>query len=80
MTTTVSLSREIQMFLQKIYIDNFRVLKDITIQFEKEFTPTIFPLGSLNGGGKSTLLQLVFTLLHCSFHKQRHQYYLRSGI
>jgi predicted ATPase len=74
MTTTVSLSREIQMFLQKIYIDNFRVLKDITIQFEKEFTPTIFPLGSLNGGGKSTLLQLVFTLLHCSFHKQRHQY------
>jgi len=62
------------MFLKKIYIENFRVLKDIEIQFEKEFTPTVFPLGSLNGGGKSTLLQLVFTLLHCSFQKQRHQY------
>ncbi|HIE00005.1 MAG TPA: ATP-binding protein [Thiotrichaceae bacterium] len=62
------------MFLKTISIENFRVLKDIEIQFEQEFTPTIFPLGSLNGGGKSTLLQLVFTLLHCSFKKQRHQY------
>jgi len=62
------------MFLKKISIEKFRVLKDIYIQFEQEFTPTIFPLGSLNGGGKSSLLQLVFTLLHCSFNKQRHQY------
>jgi predicted ATPase len=62
------------MFLKKIYIEKFRVLKNIEIQFEKEFTPTIFPLGSLNGGGKSTLLQLVFTLLHCSFNEKRHQY------
>ncbi|MCK5522756.1 MAG: ATP-binding protein [Thiomargarita sp.] len=62
------------MFLKKISIADFRVLKNIEIQFEKEFTPTIFPLGSLNGGGKSTLLQLVFTLLHCSFNKERHQY------
>lgn len=62
------------MFLKKISIENFRVLKDIEIQFEKEFTPTIYPLGSLNGGGKSTLLQLVFTLLHCSFKKERHEY------
>ena len=62
------------MFLKKISIEKFRVLKDIDIQFEPEFTPTIFPLGSLNGGGKSSLLQLVFTLLHCSFNKQRHQY------
>jgi predicted ATPase len=62
------------MFLKKIYIEKFRVLKNIEIQFEKEFTPTIFPLGSLNGGGKSTLLQLVFTLLHCLFNEKRHQY------
>jgi predicted ATP-dependent endonuclease of OLD family len=64
------------MFLKKISIQNFRVLKDVEIEFEKEFTPTIFPLGSLNGGGKSTLLQLVFTLLHCSFKQERHQYLL----
>ncbi|WP_157844961.1 hypothetical protein [Methylocucumis oryzae] len=33
------------------------------ISFEPEFTPQVFPLGSLNGGGKSTLLQLIFVLL-----------------
>ncbi len=62
------------MFLKRISIENFKALKDVDIQFEEEFTPTVFPLGSLNGGGKSTLLQLVFTLLHCSFNKKRHQY------
>jgi len=67
-------TRGLKMFIKKNSIANFRVLKDIEIQFEEEFTPTLFPLGSLNGGGKSTLLQLVFTLLHCSFNKQRHQY------
>jgi energy-coupling factor transporter ATP-binding protein EcfA2 len=54
------------MHLQRIQVPDFRVLKDVDITFEKEFVPSIFPLGSLNGGGKSTLLQLVFVLLHCS--------------
>ena len=54
------------MHLQRIQVPDFRGLKDIDITFEKEFTPRIFPLGSQNGGGKSTLLQLIFTLIHCS--------------
>jgi predicted ATP-binding protein involved in virulence len=54
------------MHLQRIQVPDFRVLKDVDITFEKEFVPRIFPLGSLNGGRKSTLLQLIFVLLHCS--------------
>jgi predicted ATP-binding protein involved in virulence len=54
------------MHLQRIQVPDFRVLQDVDITFEKEFVPSIFPLGSLNGGGKSTLLQLIFVLLHCS--------------
>jgi AAA ATPase domain len=53
------------MHLKRIRVPNFRVLKDIDISFEPDLVPRIFPLGSINGGGKSTLLQLIFTLLHC---------------
>ena len=28
----------------------------------------------MNGGGKSTLLQLIFTLLHCSADTEKHQF------
>ena len=59
------------MHLQRIQVPDFRVLKDVDITFEKEFVPRIFPLGSLNGGGKSTLLQLIFVLLHCSTKSDR---------
>jgi predicted ATP-binding protein involved in virulence len=51
------------MRLQRVQIPNFRVLKDIDITFEEYHTPQIFPLASQNGGGKSTFLHLVFTLL-----------------
>jgi predicted ATP-dependent endonuclease of OLD family len=51
------------MRLQRVQIPNFRVLKDIDITFEENCVPQIFPLASQNGGGKSTFLQLVFTLL-----------------
>ena len=54
------------MHLKRIKVNNFRALKNIEIEFEREFPRRIFPLGSLNGGGKSTLLQLTFILLHCS--------------
>lgn len=57
---------ESSMHLQRVQIPDFRALKNIDITFEKEFQPRIFPLGSQNGGGKSTLLQLIFVLLHCS--------------
>jgi predicted ATP-dependent endonuclease of OLD family len=59
------------MHLQRIQVPDFRVLKDVDITFEKELSPRVFPLGSQNGGGKSTLLQLIFVLLHCSTHPER---------
>ncbi len=59
------------MYLLRVRVPNFRVLKDVDITFEKEFNRSIFPLGSQNGGGKSTLLQLIFVLLHCSTKPER---------
>jgi predicted ATP-binding protein involved in virulence len=62
------------MHLKRVRVPDFRVLKDIDITFEQDLVPRIFPLGSLNGGGKSTLLQLIFTLLHCCGNKERIPY------
>lgn len=52
------------MKLLRVQVPNFRGLKNVDISFEPDFNPQVFPLGSLNGGGKSTLLQLIFVLLH----------------
>ena len=59
------------MHLLRVQVPDFRGLKNIDITFEKEFVPSIFPLGSQNGGGKSTLLQLIFVLLHCSVDEDK---------
>ncbi|MEG4106485.1 AAA family ATPase [Microcoleus sp. S13_C5] len=59
------------MHLLRVQVPDFRGLKDIDITFEKDFVPKIFPLGSQNGGGKSTLLQLIFVLLHCSVDEDK---------
>ncbi|MEG4115416.1 MULTISPECIES: AAA family ATPase [unclassified Microcoleus] len=59
------------MHLLRVQVPDFRGLKDIDITFEKDFVPKIFPLGSQNGGGKSTLLQLIFVLLHCSVDDEK---------
>jgi predicted ATP-dependent endonuclease of OLD family len=75
------------MHLQRVQVPDFRVLKDVDITFEKDFIPRVFPLGSQNGGGKSTLLQLIFVLLHCSTNPDRHftiqnllgDFHLRDG-
>jgi hypothetical protein len=59
------------MFLKRVQVPDFRALKNVDISFEPQFRPRVFPLGSQNGGGKSTLLQLIFVLLHCSWDWQR---------
>ncbi|MEG3911581.1 AAA family ATPase [Microcoleus sp. w2-18bC1] len=59
------------MHLLRVQVPDFRGLKNIDITFEKDFVPKIFPLGSQNGGGKSTLLQLIFVLLHCSVDEDK---------
>jgi predicted ATP-binding protein involved in virulence len=60
-----NLQKEDSVYLHRFQIPNFRALKDVDITFEADLIPKIFPLGSLNGGGKSTLLQLIFTLFNC---------------
>ena len=62
------------MHLLRVQVPDFRGLKDIDITFEKDFFPKIFPLGSQNGGGKSTLLQLIFVLLHCAVDDDKKQF------
>jgi len=62
------------MHLLRVQVPDFRGLKNIDITFEKDFVPKIFPLGSQNGGGKSTLLQLIFVLLHCSVDEHKKQF------
>lgn len=59
------------MFLRKIHIPHFKVLKDIDVEFEQQEQHPVYTLASLNGGGKSTLLQFIFILLHGSFHEER---------
>jgi len=62
------------MRLLRVQVPDFRVLKNIDISFEKDFFPQIFPIGSQNGGSKSTLLQLIFILLHCSGDSEKIEY------
>jgi predicted ATPase len=62
------------MFLRKIFIDEYKILENISINFEKTSPNNIFPIISLNGGGKSTLLQFIFTFLHCPFRENRFEY------
>jgi len=57
-------------FLKRIFIKDFRALKDVELVFNENFKPTVYPIGSLNGGGKSSLLQLIFSLLKFSFSNE----------
>lgn len=62
------------MFVEKIEVPAFRVLRNVVLEFDRDQRPRVFPLGSENGGGKSTLLQLLFALLHCSSDPERFSY------
>jgi len=62
------------MKLLKVYVHNYRHLKDVSLTFEPDLYPQVFAIGSENGGGKSTLLQLIFTLLHCAPEPELHEF------
>ncbi|OCQ97548.1 AAA family ATPase [Limnothrix sp. PR1529] len=62
------------MFLKKVHVKNFRGLQDVVLEFNQSLSPSVFPVGSLNGGGKSTLLQLIFILLRCASDPAKHHY------
>jgi len=62
------------MKLLKVSVPNFRNLQNVELTFEPDLSPAVFPIASQNGGGKSTLLQFIFTLLHCTVHDDRYKY------
>ncbi|MEY4926773.1 MAG: hypothetical protein RI894_1209, partial [Bacteroidota bacterium] len=62
------------MFIKKIEIDHYKTLENISINFESKEKHNVFPVISANGGGKSTLLQVVFCFLHCPFQEERQEY------
>lgn len=66
------------MKLLKVHVHNYRHLKDVSLTFEPDLYPQVFAIGSENGGGKSTLLQLVFTLLHCAPHSNLHKFVINA--
>ena len=62
------------MFLKKIHIHNYKLFKDVEINLEKSDVSDVFSVASVNGGGKSTLLQFVFTMLHCFMDENKKGY------
>lgn len=62
------------MQLRKVKIIKYKNFENIVIDFEKSKFPNVFSIASKNGGGKSTLLQFIFILLHCLMDENKKQY------
>jgi predicted ATP-binding protein involved in virulence len=62
------------MLLKKIEIEKFRNFEKTVIELDKNDHSSVFSIASCNGGGKSTLLQFVFTMLRCFVDKDKHVY------
>jgi predicted ATP-binding protein involved in virulence len=64
------------MQLKKIHIIKYKNFENTVIDFKKSDSPSanVFSIASKNGGGKSTLLQFTFILLHCLVDENKKQY------
>ena len=63
------------MRIEKVEIIKYKNFENITIDFTKNNKfPDVFSIASKNGGGKSTLLQFIFILLHCFMDNSKKQY------
>lgn len=62
------------MQLRQVKIIKYKNFENIAIDFEKSNFPNVFSIASKNGGGKSTLLQFIFILLHCLMDEHKKQY------
>ena len=62
------------MQLRKVKIIKYKNFENIVIDFEKSNFPNVFSIASKYGGGKSTLLQFIFILLHCLIDEKKKQY------
>jgi predicted ATP-binding protein involved in virulence len=68
------IKKETQMQLRKVEIIKYRNFENIVIDFEKSDFPNVFSIASKNGGGKSTLLQFIFIMLHCFMIDDKKKY------
>ncbi len=62
------------MFLKNIHIHNYKIFNNIEVNLEKSDISNVFSLASVNGGGKSTLLQFIFIMLNCFMEDRKKQY------
>ena len=62
------------MQLRQVKIINYKNFENVVIDFEKSNFPDVFSIASKNGGGKSTLLQFIFILLHCLMDEHKKKY------
>jgi len=67
------------MNLKKVEIINYKNFENIVIDFEKNDFSNVYSIASENGGGKSTLLQFIFIVLHCFLKIKRKKYILSLG-
>jgi predicted ATP-binding protein involved in virulence len=65
------------MRLKRVEIIQYRNFEKSVIDFEKTDFPNVFSIASKNGGGKSTLLQFIFILLH-SFMDSARKVYIQN--
>ncbi len=62
------------MFLKKVEIDKFRNFQNAEIDFTENKYSQVYSISSINGGGKSTLLQFIYIMLSCFRDKKLHKY------
>lgn len=59
------------MRIKKVSFEKYKVLENINISFEHKEGHNFFPIISINGGGKSSMLQFIFSFLHLPFTPSR---------
>ena len=62
------------MFLKRVEIYRFRNFQNAEIEFSENNYSKVYSISSINGGGKSTLLQFIYIMLTCFRDKKLHKY------
>lgn len=62
------------MFLKSVEIDRFRNFQNAKVEFSQNDFSKVYSVASINGGGKSTLLQFIYVMLSCFKDPKLHKY------
>lgn len=62
------------MFLKSVEIDKFRNFQNAVVDFTQNDYSKVYSIASINGGGKSTLLQFIYVMLSCFRDPILHKY------